>query len=90
VNFATKSGSVQVAGLDGSTYGGTVSFNGSAPIFAGSLNTGPSNRIMSMVGSFYQGGPTNSTPLYGEMGGTFTITGPSNYLGGGIFVGRKP
>src|SRR5580704_1456621 len=34
VNFATKSGSVQVAGLDGSTYGGTVSFNGSAPIFA--------------------------------------------------------
>jgi hypothetical protein len=92
VNFASKNGIVQIAGLDGSTYGGSVSFSGTAPYFAGSLNTGPSSRNMSMFGQFYQGGPSNSTPLYGEMGGSFTIigSGPSaGYLGSGVFVGRK-
>jgi hypothetical protein len=45
---------------------------------------------MNMGGQFFQGGPTNSTPLYGEMGGFINITGPNNYLGGGVFAGRKP
>jgi hypothetical protein len=93
VDFAARMGSVQIAGLDTSTYGGMVSFNGTLPLFAGSLNTGPSGRTMVMTGSFYQGGPSNSTPLYGEMGGSFTISGsgPSaGYSGAGVFVGRKP
>jgi len=92
VNFGTDIGQVQVAGLDGSTYGGVVNLLASSGVngFAGTLNTGPSNRNMTMVGQFYQGGPGNSTPLYGEMGGTINITGPHNYLGGGVFVGRKP
>ena len=93
VNFGSQTGSVQVSGLDTSTYGGTISFKGSAPFFAGSLNTGPSQRVMTMAGQFFQGGPSNTTPLYGEMGGFFSIlgSGPSaGYTGSGIFAGRKP
>jgi hypothetical protein len=90
VNFATKVGQVQIAGLDGSTYGGTVNLLQNSAIFAGTLSTGPSGRNMTLGGQFLQGGPTNSTPLYGEMGGTFSITGPNNYLGSGVFAGRKP
>jgi hypothetical protein len=90
VNFATRMGQVQIAGLDSSTYGGTANLVQGSAYFAGSLNTGPSGRNMALVGQFFQGGLTNTTPLYGEMGGTFNITGPNNYLGSGIFVGRKP
>ena len=43
-----------------------------------------------LSGSFFQGGPTNTTPLYGEMGGSLILNGPGNYLGSGIFVARKP
>jgi hypothetical protein len=48
---------------------------------------------MTMAGQFFQGGPSNTTPLYGEMGGFFSIlgSGPSaGYTGSGIFAGRKP
>jgi hypothetical protein len=92
VDFGNRKGAMQIAGLDTSTYGGNVTFGSgsSSPIFFGSLNTGPSNRVMTVAGSIYQGGPSNSTPLYGEMGGSFSITGPGNYIGSGIFAGRKP
>jgi hypothetical protein len=81
---------MKVSNLDGSTYGGSVSWSAGMATFAGALNTGPSSRFMQVNGSFFQGGMTNSTPLYGEMGGSITITGPNNYLGSGIFIGRKP
>ena len=45
--------------------------------------------MAALNGSFFQGGQTNTTPLYGEMGGNLTLTG-ANYLGSGIFLGRKP
>jgi len=46
-------------------------------------------QVAALNGSFFQGGATNSTPLYREMGGSRSITG-ANYLGSGIFLGRKP
>jgi hypothetical protein len=46
-------------------------------------------RAAVLTGSIFQGGPTNSTPLYGEMGGAIILNGP-NYLGSGIFAARKP
>jgi hypothetical protein len=90
VNFATRTGQVQVGGLDATTYNGTVNLQPGSALFGGSLGSGASNRNMSMGGQFFQGGPTNTTPLYGEMGGTISISGPNNYIGSGIFAGRKP
>jgi hypothetical protein len=46
-------------------------------------------RTAALAGSFFEGGATNTTPLYGEMGGSINLTG-TNYLGSGIFVARKP
>ena len=51
-------------------------------------NTG--GRTAALAGSFFQGGPTNTTPLYGEMGGSLILNGNNNYLGSGIFAARKP
>ena len=47
------------------------------------------DRTAALAGSFFQGGPTNTTPLYGEMGGSLILNG-TNYLGSGIFAARKP
>jgi hypothetical protein len=59
-------------------------------MFAGGLtSTGILGRTAAINGSFFQGGPTNSTRLYGEMGGSIILNGP-NYLGSGIFAARKP
>jgi len=90
VNFATRTGQVQVGGLDATNYSGTVNLQTGSAAFGGSLSSGASARNMSMSGQFFQGGPTNTTPLYGEMGGTISISGPNNYIGSGIFAGRKP
>ena len=38
----------------------------------------------------FRAGATNSTPLYGEMGGSLNLTGTGGYLGSGIFAARKP
>jgi hypothetical protein len=86
VNFGSRNGIMQIGNLDGSTYGGTVGWSAGATTFAGMLNTGPSSRFMQVNGSFFQG----AASPYGEMGGSITITGPNNYLGSGVFVGRKP
>jgi hypothetical protein len=90
VNFGTRLGQVQVGNLDGATYTGAVNLAAGTASFAGSLTSAATSRIMNMGGQFFQGGPTNTTPLYGEMGGFINITGPGNYLGGGVFAGRKP
>ena len=90
VNFATRTGQVQVGGLDAATYSGTVNLQSGSAAFGGSLSSAPTSRNMSLAGQFFQGGPTNTTPLYGEMGGTISISGPNNYIGSGIFAGRKP
>ena len=61
----------------------TVTFNGTLPGNVG-------GRSAALAGSFFQGGSTNSTPLYGEMGGSLNLTGTGGYLGSGIFAARKP
>ena len=89
VNFGTATGAVTINGLDGTNYAGNVSLTPSTTLFAGSLAGNVGNRVAALNGSFFQGGATNTTPLYGEMGGNLTLTG-TNYLGSGIFLGRKP
>ena len=58
-------------------------------LFAGTLTGNIGARTATLAGSFFQGGATNLTPLYGEMGGSINLTG-TNYLGSGIFAARKP
>ena len=60
----------------------TVTFNGT-------LGGNVGGRSAALAGSFFQGGSTNSTPLYGEMGGSLNLTGTGGYLGSGIFAARK-
>lgn len=89
VNFGARTGNVSITGLDGANYGGTVNLTPNSTVFAGSLTGNVGARSAALNGSFFQGGPTNTTPAYGEMGGSINITG-TNYLGSGIFAARKP
>ena len=90
VNFGRRTGAVTIGGLDGATYTGTVNLTSGTALFGGAIS-GPNSlgRTATLAGSFFQGGATNSTPAYGEMGGSLSLTGPS-YLGSGIFLARKP
>jgi hypothetical protein len=93
VNFGTRQGAVAINGLDGTNYAGVVNLVGGTTTFSTS-NVAPlfgnvGGRTAAVNGSFFQGGPANSTPLYGEMGGSLTFKG-TNYLGSGIFAARKP
>jgi hypothetical protein len=103
VNFGARSGTVTITGLDGTNYKGTAGFTfaptspaGTAPTFA-TLPNAPllgnvGGRTAALDGSFFQGGPTNVTPLYGEMGGSLVLSnlaGNPNYLGSGIFAARR-
>ena len=93
VNFGARSGAITIGGLDGTSYAGTANWVKGTTSFATPVgsplvgNTG--NRTAALAGSFFQGGPTNTTPLYGEMGGSLILNG-TNYLGSGIFAARKP
>jgi len=89
VNFGTRSGAVTIGGLDGTNYAGTVTWIPKTTLFGGALTGNVGSRTATLAGSFFQGGPTNTTPLYGEMGGSINLSG-TNYLGSGIFLGRKP
>ncbi|HLW91455.1 MAG TPA: FecR domain-containing protein [Roseiarcus sp.] len=89
VNFGTATGAVSITGLDNTNYSGTVGLIPHTALFTGGLLGDAGNRAAVVNGSFFQGGPTNSTPLYGEMGGSINLFGP-NYLGSGIFAARKP
>jgi hypothetical protein len=92
VNFGTRSGAVTINGLDGTNYAGTVALTPQTTSFATLSPLAGSNngRTATLAGSFFQGGATNTTPLYGEMGGSLILNGPGGYLGSGIFAARKP
>jgi hypothetical protein len=47
-------------------------------------------RMAASAGSFFQGGPSKTTPLYGVIGGSLILNGTGGYLGSGIFAPRKP
>jgi hypothetical protein len=47
-------------------------------------------RIAAPASSFFQGGPTKTTPLYGVTGGSLILNGTGGYLGSGILAPRKP
>ena len=89
-NFGTRTGAVTITGLDGTNYTGTA-FPGSSPVtFNGTLTGNVGGRTAALAGSFFQGGPTNTTPAYGEVGGSLLLNGTGGYLGSGIFAARKP
>lgn len=87
VDFAARTGTVSVTGLDNTNYAGQLylgsgATQGSDAGIIGGFATG-GNRSMALVGSFYRG---RNSPV-GEMGGTVALTGP-NYSGGGIFAAQ--
>jgi hypothetical protein len=96
VNFGARNGAITINGLDGANYAGTATWVPSTVTFNGTLNgvvSGMTQRTATLSGSFFQGGATNSTPLYGEMGGSINLSnrpGFAPYLGSGVFLGRKP
>jgi hypothetical protein len=49
-----------------------------------------SGRIAAPASSFFQGGLTKMTPLYGVTGGSLILNGTGGYLGSGILAPRKP
>lgn len=82
VDFAAGSGTMAVPNLDGRAYSGSFSQYSNA--FGGSL-TGTGGADMNVVGMFFRG---SASPVQ-DIGGNFSVTGPGNYLGGGIFAGSK-
>jgi hypothetical protein len=85
VNFASRSGNVTVAPMDGTGYAGSVSWSQGSPFFSGTAagtNT-PLGRTMTLNGAFFRGA---SGPA-GEMGGSVNISG-TGYLASGIFAAR--
>jgi hypothetical protein len=94
VNFGARTGAVTITGLDGTNYAGTTQFVPSSAMFATAsglpLVGSNGGRTATLAGSFFQGGATNTTPLYGEMGGSLILNGTGGYLGSGIFAARKP
>lgn len=93
VNFGARTGAVSITGLDGANYAGTVALTPGATTFATAaaspLAGTIGSRTAAINGSFFRGGATNTTPLYGEMGGSLILNG-TGYLGSGIFAARKP
>jgi hypothetical protein len=94
VNFGARNGAITIGGLDGTNYAGAAAWVPGTTTFAtaaGSPLLGNSGgRTAALNGSFFQGGPTNTTRLYGEMGGSLILNGTGGYLGSGIFAARKP
>jgi hypothetical protein len=94
VNFGTRTGMVNITGLDGTNYAGTASWVPGTTTFATPVNSPLAGtiggRTAALTGSFFRGGPTNTTPAFGEMGGSLILNGTGGYLGSGIFAARKP
>ncbi len=84
VNFASRTGNVAVAPMDGTGYAGSVSWAQGSPFFSGTAagtNTAL-GRTMMLNGAFFRGGVSGPA---GEMGGSVNIVG-TNYLASGIFA----
>ena len=66
VNFGARNGAIAIGGLDGTNYAGTATWVPGTTTFAtaaGSPLLGNSGgRTAALNGSFFQGGPTNTTP----------------------------
>jgi hypothetical protein len=94
VNFGARTGFVTINGLDGTNYAGTATWAKGTTSFATPITSplmgSSGGRTAALNGSFFQGGATNTTPLYGEMGGSLILNGAGGYLGSGIFAARKP
>jgi hypothetical protein len=92
VNFGRQNGQITIGGLDGTNYAGTAAWVKGTTSFAtpaGSPLIGSNGgRTAALAGSFFQGGPTNISPLIGEMGGSLILNGTATnpYLGSGIFA----
>jgi hypothetical protein len=93
VDFGHRTGAVTINGLDNANYAGTVKWAQGTTSFAtpaGLPLTSGTGRSAILAGSFFRGGPTNTTPAFGEMGGSLILNGTGGYLGSGIFAARKP
>ena len=88
VNFGARNGAITIGGLDGTNYTGTAVWVPSTVTFNGTLTGNVGSRTAALAGSFFQGGATNTTPLYGEMGGSLILNGAGGYLGSGIFAAQ--
>jgi hypothetical protein len=95
VNFGAQNGAITINGLDNTNYTGMATWVKGTTSFATPANSplmGTGGRTAALAGSFFQGGATNVTPLYGEMGGSLILSNlPGNpaYLGSGIFAARR-
>lgn len=81
VDFAARTGSVAVTGLDSTNYRGSVALQSGATTFSGGLAGDVGNRNMAVLGGF---GRSSTNPV-GEMAGSVAIVG-TNYVGGGSFA----
>ena len=94
VNFGARNGVISIGGLDGTSYAGTAAWVPGTTTFATAAGSpllgNGGGRTAALNGSFFRGGPTNTTPAYGEMGGSLILNGTGGYLGSGIFAARKP
>lgn len=81
VDFAARTGSVAVTGLDSTNYHGNVALQSGATTFSGGLAGDVGNRTMGVIGGF---GRSSTNPV-GEMAGSVVISG-TNYVGGGSFA----
>jgi hypothetical protein len=83
-NFGNRAGTTTIK-IDNTSYGGTTQLLGNSPVFAGSLNSGPSGRSADVGGAFLS---TPGKPAGQQAGGVF-FSGPNNYNGFGVFSGTK-
>ena len=74
-NFGTRNGAVTIGGLDGTNYTGTATWIPTTASFNGTLTGTVVGRTATLAGSFFQGGPSDSSQLYGEMGGSLILNG---------------
>jgi hypothetical protein len=83
-NFGNRAGTTTIK-IDNTSYGGTTQLLGNSPVFAGSLNSGPSGRTADVGGAFLS---TPGKPAGQQAGGVF-FSGPNNYNGFGVFSGTR-
>jgi hypothetical protein len=85
-NFGTRTGTVNITGLDGTNYTGTATSAATIATFGGTLMGNNGGRTATIAGSFFQGAALNS---FNEVGGSLILNGTGSYLGSGIFAARR-